>query len=53
MLTKGRKVNTLYVIEVKVKKEDVNMAVKSFDIETWYKRLGLIGEKGLGTLARK
>ena len=41
------------MIEIKVKKEDVNMAIKAFDIETWYKRLGLIGEKGLGVLARK
>ena len=29
------------------------MAVKDFDIETWYKRLGHIGDEGLETLARK
>ena len=53
MLTKGRKVNTLYVLEANIKKEDVNVAVKDSDIETWYKRLGHIGEKRLEILAKK
>ena len=53
MLAKGRKINTLNVIEAKIKKEDVNVAVKDSDIEIWHKRLGHIGEKGLETLARK
>ena len=53
MLTKGRKVNILYVIEAKNKKEYLNIVVKDSNIETWHKRLGHIGEKGLETLARK
>ena len=53
VLAKGRKVNTLYVIEAKIKKEDVNLVVKVSDIETWHKRVGHIGEKGLETLVKK
>ena len=53
MLAKGNKMNTLYVIEAKIKKKDVNVAVKDSDIETWHKRLGHISEKRLKTLARK
>ena len=53
VLAKGKKMNTLYVIEANTKKEDVNVAVKDPDIETWHKRLGHIGEKELETLARK
>ena len=45
--------NTLYVLEAKIQKEDVNVAVKYSNIETCHKRLGYIGEKGLETLARK
>ena len=45
MLAKGRKVNTIYILEAKIKKQDVNMAIKDFDIETWHKRFGHIGEK--------
>ena len=41
------------MIEVKIKKEDVNVAVKDFDIKIWHKRLGFIGEKWLETHARK
>ena len=53
MLTKGRKVNIFYVLETKIKKEYVNVAIKDSDIETWHKRIGHIDEKGLETLARK
>ena len=45
VLAKGKKTNTLYVIEVKIKKKDVTVAVKYFDIETWHKRLSHIDEK--------
>ena len=45
VLAKGKKMNTLYVIEVKIKQEDVNVVVKDSDIETWL--------KGLVTLVRK
>ena len=53
MLAKERKVNTLCVIEAKIKKEGVKMVVKDSDIEMWRKRLGHIGEKGLETLTKK
>ena len=53
MLAKKRKVNKSFVIKAKIKKEDVNVAVKSSDIETWHKRLGHISEKGLETLGKK
>ena len=53
MLTKGHKVNTFYVVEAKIKKEYVNVAIKDYDIETWHKRLGHIGENELEILARK
>ena len=53
MLANRRKVNTLYVIEAKIKKEDGNLVVSVSDIETWHKRLCHIGEKELKTLARK
>ena len=53
MLAKEKKMNTLYVIEAKIKKEYMNVAVNNSDIETWHKRLGHIGEKGLETLAKK
>ena len=33
VLAKERKVNAVYLIEAKIKKEDVNMVVKDFDIE--------------------
>ena len=53
MLGKRKKVNTLYVLKAKIKKVFLNVVVKDFDIEKWYKRLGHIGEKGLKTLAKK
>ena len=53
VLAKEKKMSTLYVIEAKIKKKDVNVTVKDPDIETWNKRLGHIGEKGLETLGRK
>ena len=34
MLVKEKKVKTLYMIEVKIKKEDVTMAIKDSDIDT-------------------
>ena len=53
LLAKRRKVNTLCVIEAKIKREDVNVTVKNYDIKTWQKRLSHVNEKGLETLARK
>ena len=34
VLAKGRKINSPYVIKVKIKKEDVNVAAKDYNIET-------------------
>lgn len=53
VLAKRNKVNTLYVIEANVKKENVNVAVKDLDIDTWHQWLGHINEKRLRTTARK
>ena len=53
LLAKRRKVNTLCVIEAKIKREDINVTVKNYDIKTWQKRLSHVNEKGLETLARK
>ena len=53
VLVKGHKVNIFYVVEAKIKKEYVNMAIKDYDIEMWHKRLGHIEENELETLARK
>lgn len=41
VIAKGKKMNTLYVIKAKIKKEDVNVAVKDSDIETWMKSVWL------------
>ena len=41
------------MIEAKIKKEDVNVAVKNSEIETWHKRFDHIDEKVLETIARK
>ena len=41
------------MIEAKINKANVNVVVKDYDIETWYKRLSHISEKMLETLDRK
>ena len=53
MVVERKKMNTLYMIEVKIKKQDVNMVVKDSDIKIWYKRLSHNDEKGLETLVEK
>ena len=53
MLAKKKKVNAIHVIQAKIKREDVNVVIKDFDIETWYKILGHVDEKGSKTLARR
>ena len=50
VLTNGGKVNTFNMIEAKINEEVVNVAVKDFDIKTWYKWFGHISEKGLETI---
>ena len=52
-MAKGKKQNTLYVIEAKLYKEEINAAQRDVSIELWHRRLGHISEKGLQTLVRK
>ena len=59
-LTKGslvvareKKQNTLYVMEAKLHKGEINATPRDVSIELWHRRLGHISEKGLQTLARK
>ena len=59
-LTKGslvvvrrKKQNTLYVMEAKLHKGEINVAQRDVSIELWHRRLGHINEKRLQTLARK
>lgn len=49
----GEKMNIIYMIEAKIKKANMNVALKYSDIEIWHKRLGHISKKELETLARK
>ena len=53
IVAKGKKLNTLYVIEAKLHKKEINVVQKDASIELWHRRLGHINEKGLQTLARK
>ena len=59
-LTKGslvvvreKKQNTLYVMEAKLHKRDINAVQQDGSIELWKKRLSHINEKELQTLVRK
>lgn len=52
MHSKGKKVSIVYVIEAKIKKEDMKPTVKDSDTEIWHKRLGPIDKKWLETPAR-
>ena len=53
VVAKGKKQNTLYVMEAKPRKGEINAAQREVSIELWHRRLGHINEKGLQTLARK
>ena len=50
---RGKKLCTLYVMEAKLHREEINANQKEARIDLWHKRLGHISEKGLHTLARK
>ena len=52
-MARGKKQNTLYVMEAKLHKGDINVVQRDGSIELWHRRLGHISEKGLQTLARK
>ena len=51
-MTKGKRQNTLYVMEAKLYKGDINTARRDVSIELWHTRLYNICEKGLQTLDR-
>ena len=53
VVAKGKKQNTLYVMESKLHKGEINVAQRDVSIELWHRRLGHISEKGLQTLSRK
>ena len=53
VVARGKKQNTLYVMEAKLHKGEINVAQRDVSIELWHRRLGHISEKGLQTLARK
>ena len=52
-MARGKKQNTLYVMEAKLQKGEINAAQRDVSIELWHKRLSHISEKGLQTLDRK
>ena len=53
VVVRGKKQNTLYVMEAKLHKGEINAAQQDESIKLWHRRLGHISEKGLQTLARK
>lgn len=50
MVARGKKESTLYMMQAKLCKGEVN-AVKDSSTELWHKRLGHMSEKGLDILA--
>ncbi|KAG8376743.1 hypothetical protein BUALT_Bualt09G0095500 [Buddleja alternifolia] len=50
---KGKKKNSLYLMQAKLSNGKVNAAVNSFSIELWHKRLGHLSQKGMQLLAKK
>ena len=53
IVAKEKKQNTLYVMEDKLHKGEINAAQRDASIELWHRRLGHINEKRLQTLVRK
>ena len=49
---RGKKLDTLYRIEVKICRGEVN-ALENFSIELWHKKLGHMSKKGLELLTKK
>ncbi|KAG8363788.1 hypothetical protein BUALT_Bualt19G0058800 [Buddleja alternifolia] len=50
---KGKKKNSLYLMQAKLSNEEVNAAVNNSSIELWHKRLGHLSQKGMQLLAKK
>ena len=51
VVARGKIHDTLYVMEAKLHKGEINAAQRDVSIELWHRRLGHISEKGLQTLA--
>ncbi|KAG8370027.1 hypothetical protein BUALT_Bualt14G0075000 [Buddleja alternifolia] len=51
--TKGKKKNSLYLMQAKLSNGEVNAAVNSSSIELWHKRFGHLSQKGMQLLAKK
>ncbi|KAG8367804.1 hypothetical protein BUALT_Bualt16G0110800 [Buddleja alternifolia] len=50
---KGKKKNSLYLMQAKLSNGEVNAAVNNSSIELWHKRLGHLSQKGMQLLAKK
>ncbi|KAG8388967.1 hypothetical protein BUALT_Bualt02G0180300 [Buddleja alternifolia] len=50
---KGRKKNSLYLMQAKLSNGEVNAVVNNSSIELWHKRLGHLSRKGMQLLAKK
>ncbi|KAG8376582.1 hypothetical protein BUALT_Bualt09G0078600 [Buddleja alternifolia] len=50
---KGKKKNSLYLMQAKLSNGEVNAAVNSSSIELWHERLGHLSQKGMQLLAKK
>lgn len=53
LIARGKKNNTLYMMQAKLKKGEVNTIDDDFSTKLWHKRLGHMSEKGLQILAKK
>ena len=53
MVAKGKKLNSLYVMQATLRKGEINAIQKDVNVDIWHKRLDHISEKGLQALARK
>ena len=53
IVARGKKINSLYVMEARLQKGEINAVQNGSSIDLWHQRLGHISEKGLQTLVRK
>lgn len=53
VVARGRKTNTLYVMQAKLHIGELNAIQKDASIELWHRRLGHVSEKGLQLLSKK
>ncbi|KAG8372457.1 hypothetical protein BUALT_Bualt12G0068200 [Buddleja alternifolia] len=50
---KGKKKNSLYLMQAKLSNGEVNATVNSSSIQLWHKRLGHLSQKGMQLLSKK